>query len=70
MKRILVALVSIVLIMGATSCGTVKSVSQENSGSSAKVQSVQDSISHHGTPMPEGFTPTHPPVVVPYRWNE
>ena len=58
------------MIMSAVSCGTARSVPQENGTQPTGEQPASDSLSNHGSPMPEGFTPTHPPVVVPHKWNE
>ncbi|MCQ2051582.1 MAG: hypothetical protein MJY74_05200 [Bacteroidaceae bacterium] len=56
--------------MSVASCGTARSVSQEGGTQQSETQPATDTISNHGTPMPEGFVPTHPPVVVPHGWNE
>lgn len=54
------------LIICAFSCSSTKSsVKTDN-----KLPVPADSLSPHGSPMPEGFVPTAPPVVVPHAWNE
>ena len=72
MKKALKISAAIALTMSAVSCGTARSVSRENGTQSTESQQrpTSDSLSNHGTPMPEGFTPTHPPVVIPHGWNE
>lgn len=70
MKKALKISAAIALTMSAVSCGTARSVSQESSTQQAETQPATDTLSNHGTPMPEGFVPTHPPVVVPHGWNE
>lgn len=72
MKKALKISAAIAMTISAVSCGTVKSVPQENGTQSAETQQqpASNSLSNHGSPMPEGFTPTHPPVVIPHGWNE
>lgn len=70
MKKALKISAAIALTMSVASCGTARSVSQESSTQQAETQPATDTLSNHGTPMPEGFVPTHPPVVVPHGWNE
>lgn len=70
MKKTLKISAAVALTMSVASCGTARSVSQENGTQQVETQPAADTLSNHGTPMPEGFVPTHPPVVVPHRWNE
>ena len=72
MKNALKISAATALIMNAVSCGTARSVPQESGTQPTETQHqpASDSLSNHGSPMPEGFTPTHPPVVIPHGWNE
>lgn len=70
MKKALKISAAIALMVSAVSCGTARSVPQENGTQQTETQPAADTLSNHGTPMPEGFVPTHPPVVVPHGWNE
>ena len=70
MKKALKISAAIALTMSVASCGTARSVSQEDGTRQSETQPAADTLSNHGTPMPEGFVPTHPPVLVPHRWNE
>ena len=70
MKKALKISAAIALTMSVVSCGTARSVSQEGGTQQTETQPAADTLSNHGTPMPEGFVPTHPPVVIPHGWNE
>ena len=70
MKIALKISATLALTMSAVSCGTTRRVSQENNTQSVESQPAADTLSNHGTPNPEGFVPTHPPVVIPHGWNE
>ena len=70
MKKALKISAAIALMVSVASCGTARSVPQENGTQKTETQPATDTLSNHGTPMPEGFVPTHPPVVVPHGWNE
>lgn len=70
MKKILKISAAITLTVSTVSCGAAKSVPQKNDVQSAETQVASDSLSNHGTSMPEDFVPTHPPVVIPHGWNE
>ncbi len=54
------------LMIGVFSCSSAKSSVETDKG----MPLPADSLSRHGSPMPEGFIPTAPPVVVPHVWNE
>ncbi len=69
MKKALKISAAIALTMSAVSCGTARSVPQDNGTQQTDIQPAADTLSNYGTPMPEGFVPTHPPVVVSHRWN-
>lgn len=70
MKKTLKISAAVALTLSAVSCGTARSVSQEHGTQQAEKQPATDTLSNHGSPMPEDFVPTHPPVVVPHKWNE
>ena len=70
MKKALKISAAIALMVSVASCGTARTVSQESGAQQSETQPATDTLSNHGTPMPEGFIPTHPPVVVPHGWNE
>lgn len=70
MKRPLRVSAAAALLISSISCGTARPVQQEKSSRPTEAKSEVDSISNHNSFMPEGFIPTHPPVLIPHKRNE